>query len=44
MNISAEMKDVTATSFGVHVTGIAGTRIQWTASVKLWRNKLQITI
>ena len=44
MNITATMKDVTATSFGVHVTGIAGTRIQWTASVKLWRNKLQITI
>ena len=44
MNISATMKDVTATSFGVHVTGLAETRIQWTASVKLWRNKLQITI
>tara|TARA_R110001606_G_scaffold3215_5_gene13942 strand:+ start:1432 stop:2274 length:843 start_codon:yes stop_codon:yes gene_type:complete len=43
MNISAEMKDVTATSFGVHVTGIAGTRIQWTASVKLWQNQLQTT-
>ena len=43
MNISAEMKDVTATSFGVHVTGIAGTRIQWTASIKLWQNQLQIT-
>jgi len=43
MNISATMKDVTATSFGVHVTGIAGTRIQWTASVKLWQNQLQTT-
>ena len=43
MNISAEMKDVTATSFGVHVTGLAETRIQWTASVKLWRNKIQQT-
>ena len=44
LTATATMKDVTATSFGVHVTGIAGTRIQWTASVKLWRNKLQITI
>ena len=43
MNITATMKDVTATSFGVHVTGIAGTRIQWTASIKLWQNKLQTT-
>ena len=43
MNITATMKDVTATSFGVHVTGIAGTRIQWTASVKLWQNQLQTT-
>jgi len=43
MNITATMKDVTATSFGVHVTGIAETRIQWTASVKLWQNQLQIT-
>ena len=43
MNITASMKDVTATSFGVHVTGLAETRIQWTASVKLWQNKLQIT-
>ena len=44
LNLTGEMKDVTATSFGVHVTGIAGTRIQWTASIKLWQNKLQITI
>ena len=43
MNITASMKDVTATSFGVHVTGLAETRIQWTASVKLWQNKLQTT-
>ena len=43
MNITASMKDVTATSFGIHVTGLAETRIQWTASVKLWQNKLQIT-
>ena len=43
INITATMKDVTATSFGVHVTGLAETRIQWTASVKLWQNKLQIT-
>ena len=44
LNLTGEMKDVTATSFGVHVTGVAGTRIQWTASIKLWQNKLQITI
>jgi hypothetical protein len=37
------MKDVTATSFGVHVTGIAENNIQWTASIKLWQNKLTIT-
>ena len=43
MNISAEMKDVTATSFGVYVTGLTGTRIQWTASIKLWQNQLQTT-
>jgi len=40
MNITATMKDVTATSFGVHVTGITETNIQWTASIKLWQNKL----
>jgi len=44
LSLSAEMKDVTATSFGVHVTGIAGTNIQWTASIKLWRNNIQQTI
>ena len=43
LNLTGEMKDVTATSFGVHVTGVAGTRIQWTASIKLWQNKLQTT-
>jgi len=40
MNITAVMKDATATSFGVAVTGLAETRIQWTAEVKLWQNKL----
>ena len=44
LSLSAEMKDVTATSFGVHVTGIAATNIQWTASIKLWRNNIQQTI
>lgn len=44
LSLSAEMKDVTATSFGVHVTGIAETYIQWTASIKLWRNNIQQTI
>jgi len=38
MNITAVMKDATATSFGVAVTGLAETRIQWTAEVKLWQN------
>ena len=40
MNITAVMKDATATSFGVAVTGLTETRIQWTAEVKLWQNKL----
>jgi hypothetical protein len=44
LSLSAEMKDVTATSFGVAVTGIAETFIQWTASIKLWRNNIQQTI
>ena len=44
LNLSAVMKDVTATSFGVAVTGIAETYIQWTASIKLWRNNIQQTI
>tara|TARA_R100000951_G_C2636373_1_gene179434 strand:+ start:344 stop:1195 length:852 start_codon:yes stop_codon:yes gene_type:complete len=43
MNISAEMKDVTATSFGIAVTGLEETYIQWTADIKLWRNKIQQT-
>jgi len=44
MNITAVMKDVTATSFGIAVTGLAETYIQWTASIKLWRNNIQQTI
>lgn len=44
LSATATMKDVTATSFGVHVTGIAATNIQWTASIKLWRNNIQQTI
>jgi len=43
MNITAVMKDATATSFGVAVTGLAETYIQWTASIKLWRNNIQQT-
>ena len=43
LNVTAEMKDVTATSFGVHVTGLAETYIQWTADIKLWRNNIQQT-
>ena len=43
LNLTGEMKDVTATSFGVHVTGVAENNIQWTASIKLWQNKLTIT-
>ena len=43
MNITAEMKDVTATSFGIAVTGLAETKIQWTASIKLWQNRIQQT-
>ena len=43
MNITAVMKDATATSFGVAVTGLTETRIQWTAEVKLWQNKLTQT-
>jgi len=43
LHITAEMKDVTATSFGVHVTGLAETYIQWTASIKLWQNRIQQT-
>ena len=43
LNLTGTMKDVTATSFGVHVTGITETNIQWTASIKLWQNKLTTT-
>ena len=43
LTATATMKDVTATSFGVNVTGAAETRVQWTASVKLWQNKLTTT-
>jgi len=43
LNLTGTMKDVTATSFGVHVTGLAETYIQWTADVKLWRNNIQQT-
>lgn len=43
LNLTGTMKDVTATSFGVHVTGLAETYIQWTAEVKLWQNKLTQT-
>lgn len=44
LNLTGTMKDVTATSFGVHVTGLAETYIQWTASIKLWQNRIQQTI
>ena len=44
MNITAVMQDATATSFGVAVTGLAETYIQWTAEVKLWQNKITQTI
>jgi hypothetical protein len=43
MHITAVMKDVTATSFGIAVTGLAETYIQWTADIKLWRNNIQQT-
>jgi len=43
MNITAQMIDVTATQFGIAVTGLAETRIQWTASIKLWQNKITQT-
>ena len=43
MHITAVMKDATATSFGVAVTGLAETTIQWTAEVKLWQNKITQT-
>jgi len=43
MHITAVMKDATATSFGVAVTGLEETYIQWTAEVKLYRNKITQT-
>jgi len=43
MHITAQMKDVTATSFGVAVTGLEETYIQWTADIKLFRNNIQQT-
>ena len=43
MNITAVMKDVTATSFGIAVTGLDETYIQWTADIKLFRNNIQQT-
>ena len=44
MHISAVMRDASATSFGVAVTGLEETYIQWTAEVKLWQNKITQTI
>ena len=43
MHITAVMKDATATSFGVAVTGLEEIYIQWTAEVKLWQNKITQT-
>ena len=43
MHITAVMKDVTATSFGIAVTGLDETYIQWTADIKLFRNNIQQT-
>lgn len=43
LHLTAVMKDATATSFGVAVTGLAETTIQWTASIKLWQNKITQT-
>ena len=44
LNISAVMRDASATSFGVAVTGLEETYIQWTAEIKLWQNKITQTI
>ncbi len=44
LHLNARMKDATATSFGVAVTGSNETYIQWTASIRLWTNKIQQTI
>tara|TARA_R110002020_G_scaffold133502_1_gene297881 strand:- start:1732 stop:2577 length:846 start_codon:yes stop_codon:yes gene_type:complete len=43
LHLTAVMKDVTATSFGIAVTGLDETYIQWTADIKLWRNNIQQT-
>lgn len=43
LNLTGTVKDATATSFGVAVTGLAETYIQWTANVKLYRNKITQT-
>jgi len=43
LEASATMKDATATSFGVAVTGQEGIRIQWTADIRLWQNKITTT-
>jgi len=44
LHLNARMKDATATSFGVAVTGVNETYIQWTASIRLWTNKITQTI
>ena len=44
LHLTAVMRDATATSFGVAVTGLEETYIQWTAEVKLWQNKITQTI
>ena len=43
LHLNARMKDATATSFGVAVTGVNETYIQWAASIRLWTNKIQQT-
>ena len=44
LHLTAVMRDASATSFGVAVTGLEETYIQWTAEVKLWQNKITQTI
>lgn len=44
LHLNARMKDASATSFGVAVTGVNETYIQWTASIRLWTNKITQTI
>jgi hypothetical protein len=43
LHLNARMKDASATSFGVAVTGVNETYIQWAASIRLWTNKIQQT-